>query len=204
MVVASLLAAVRRAGTVRVAPAVAVAVAGALLAAGCSSSSPPAGTTSLLNPGTTVFTAATAPHVPQVSGELLGGGKLSLTAYRGHVLVLNFWGSWCTVCREEASALTETAQRFHSSGVRFLGVDVADNAASAEAFMRNFKITYPSLSDPGDKIALSFNQVIPVSDFPSTLVISPGGRITGRIIGKVSTPDLTSLIARAEKQQGGP
>ncbi|HUZ22763.1 MAG TPA: TlpA disulfide reductase family protein [Streptosporangiaceae bacterium] len=199
MVVASLLAAVRRAGPARVAPA--VVVAGALLAAGCSSSSPPAGTTSLLNPGTTVFTAATAPHVPRVSGELLGGGKLSLTAYRGHVLVLNFWGSWCTVCREEASALTETAQRFHSSGVRFLGVDVADNTASAEAFMRNFKITYPSLSDPGDKIALSFNRVIPVSDFPSTLVISPGGRITGRIIGKVSTADLASLIKAAEKQR---
>jgi peroxiredoxin len=200
MVMTSWLAVSRRANPVRIASA--AAVAGALLAAGCSSASPPAGTTSPLNPGTTVFTAATAPQAPRVSGELLGGGKLSLTSYRGHVLVLNFWGSWCTVCREEAAVLAAAAQRFHASGVRFLGVDVADNTASAEAFMRNFKIDYPSLSDPGDKVALYFNKIIPVADFPSTLVISPGGRVTGRIIGKVSTPDLTSLITTAEKQRG--
>ena len=142
----------------------------------------------------------TAPRVPRVTGELMSGGKMTLASFRGHVLVLNFWGSWCTVCREEAPALSATARHLHSTSVRFLGVDVADNSASADAYMRDFRITYPSLSDPGDKIALDFSQVIPVEDFPSTLVISPGGRITGRIIGKTSGPDLVNLIKAAGKQ----
>jgi hypothetical protein len=57
------------------------------------------------------------------------------------------------------------------------------------------------MSDPGDKVALYFNQIVPVADFPSTLVISSSGRITGRIIGKVSSPDLANLVKRAEKQR---
>jgi peroxiredoxin len=76
-------------------------------------------------------------------------------------------------------------------------VDVGDNAASAEAFMRNFRLGYPSLFDPGGKIAVSFNTIIPVSAFPSTLVISPSGRISGRIIGAVTVQNLTKLIDEA-------
>ena len=184
----------------RVTLTAAALMAGALLAAGCTSAGEPAGTTSPLNPGTTVFTGASAPRVPRVSGDLLSGGKVSLTSFRGHVLVLNFWGSWCTVCRAEAPALSAAARRFRPPAVRFLGVDVADSPASAAAYLRDFRISYPSLSDPGDKIALYFSQVIPIQAFPSTLVISPSGRITGRIIGQISVPELASLIRKAGKQ----
>jgi hypothetical protein len=84
-----------------------------------------------------------------------------------------------------------------TSAVQFVGVDVADSTASAEAFMRNFRIKYPSLFDPGDKIALSLNRIIPVSAFPSTLIISPAGRIIVRIIGAVSARNLGKLIKAA-------
>jgi peroxiredoxin len=169
----------------------------ALLLAGCSPAAAPAGS-SALSVGMTVFSLASAPQVPPVAGHLVGGGKLSLAAYRGHVVVLNFWGSWCTVCRLEAPALSAAARRFQGSGVRFLGVDVGDNAASAEAFMRDFRMKYPSLSDPGDSIALRFGRVIPIAAFPSTLVISSGGRIAGRIIGAVSARSLAKLVEIAK------
>ena len=169
---------------------------GALLAA-CSPAAAPAGS-SALGVGMTVFSPASAPQVPPVAGDLVGGGKLSLAAYRGHVVVVNFWGSWCTVCRQEAPVLSAAARRFQGSGVRFVGVDVGDNAASADAFMRNFRIRYPSLSDPGDSIALRFSRIIPVAAFPSTLVISPGGRIAGRIIGRVSALSLAKLVEIAK------
>ena len=130
--------------------AAALAVAVALLAAGCGASSSVPGT---LGPGTTVFKAGSGPPVPAITGPLVGAGKLSLASYRGHVVVLNFWGSWCSVCREEAPNLAAAALHFKSSGVRFLGVDVEDNPASALAYMRHFRIAYPSLNDSGDKIA---------------------------------------------------
>jgi peroxiredoxin len=146
----------------------------------------------------TVFTAAAAPRIPQITGQLISGGKVSLASYRGHVLVLNFWGSWCTVCREEAPALAATVQRFHATAVRFLGVDVEDNAASAKAYMRDFKLNYPSISDPGDQVAAHFSKIIPDAAFPSTIVITPSGHIIGRVIGRVSSRELINLIHKAE------
>jgi peroxiredoxin len=168
----------------------------ALLAASCSvvhSSS--VGASSM--PGTTVFPSGQRLAMPVVSGRTLTGGKLNLAADRGHVVVLNFWGSWCSVCQQEAPALAAAARQFASSGVRFVGVDVADNSASARAYMQQYGLRYPSLSDPGDLIATEFNRIIPVSAFPSTLVISPDGRIAGRVIGAASDPDLRRLINAA-------
>jgi thiol-disulfide isomerase/thioredoxin len=169
-------------------------VAVALLAAGCGAGSSAPGT---LGPGTTVFKAGTGPLVPAVTGPLIGGGKLSLASYRGHVVVLNFWGSWCSVCHEEAPSLAAVARRFKSSDVRFLGVDVADSPTSALAYMRNFRIAYPSLNDPADKIALDFHNTIPIMAFPSTLIISPDDRVAARIIGAVTYQGLTRIIKEA-------
>lgn len=201
MILASVFAAWTRGSLVPVVSTAAMVTAGTLLLAGCSAApSTPSGTTSALNPGTTTFTSASAPRIPHVTGRLLTGGKLSLASYRGHVTVLNFWGSWCTVCREEAPALSAAARHFGPAGVQFIGVDEQDNTASAEAYMKDFKIGYPSLSDSSDQIALEFSQVIPDTAFPSTLVISRNQRITGRIIGNASASNLSSLIQKAQKQ----
>ena len=135
--------------------------------------------------------------MPAVSGRTLTGQELRLAADHGHVIMLNFWGSWCTVCRQEAPALAVAAQQLKPSGVQFVGVDVEDNTASAKACMQHYGIPYPSLSDPGDLIAAEFNQLIPVSALPSTLVISPDGKIAGRVIGAASVQDLRRLIKAA-------
>ena len=110
------------------------------------------------------------------------------------MIVLNFWGSWCSVCQQEAPALSVAARQFKPSGVQFVGVDVADNSASAKAYMQQYGLLYPSLSDPGDLIAAEFDRLVPISAFPSTLVISPDGRIAGRVIGAASVQDLRRLI----------
>jgi peroxiredoxin len=147
--------------------------------------------------GTTDFPAGQRSLMPAVSGPALTGGELRLAAEHGHVIVLNFWGSWCSVCQQEAPALSAAARQFTPAGVRFVGVDVADNPASARAYMQGHGLRYPSLSDSGDRIAAEFNRLIPVSDFPSTLVISPDGRIAGRVIGAASVQDLRRLIKSA-------
>lgn len=195
-----------RAWRVRLVRGPAVIAAGAVLMAGCvagCAAGPRAGqggkttNTAAGTPGTTVFTSASAPRAPAISGNRLGGGTLSLASYRGHAVVLNFWGSWCTVCQQEAPEFSTIARHFASSKVQFLGVDVADSTASAHGFMKHFRIGYPSFYDPSNRIAPSFKGFIPPTAFPSTLVISPTGRIVARIIGPVSGRGLTSLIDKA-------
>ena len=138
-----------------------------------------------------------------VSGEpgtTLDGAKLSLSRFHGHVLVLNFWGSWCTPCRAEAPRLASLARAFSPSDVTFLGVDIRDTPASAEAFQRNFKITYPSLNDPGGEVALDFRNTVPPAGIPTTLVISRSGRIAARVIGEVTYSGLHGLISKTLAQ----
>jgi len=151
--------------------------------------------------GTTVYQPAARPLAPQVTGTMLSGARFVLSADRGAVVVLNFWGSWCTPCREEAPALGALARYFSGTDVRFVGVDIRDDAASAEAFMRTFRIGYQSLSDPNDAIALDFNGTVPPAGIPTTLVIDRSGRIAARIVGAASYDGLKALIAQVKAER---
>lgn len=150
-----------------------------------------------------MFEAGAGPRVPAVTGTLMNGQKFSLASDHGHVVVLIFWGSWCGVCRDEAPALAMAASQSTAAGVRFLGVDVGDNLASARAYVSNYQISYPSLNDPGDAIALNFRGTIPIAAFPSTLVVARDGRLAGRIIGAVTYQGLKNMIRKAEAAPGG-
>ncbi|HEY7429456.1 MAG TPA: TlpA disulfide reductase family protein [Streptosporangiaceae bacterium] len=147
--------------------------------------------------GATVFGAGKGPRVPRVSGTTLTGAKLSLSQYSGDVVVMNFWGSWCTPCRAEAPTLASLSRRYDGRGVRFLGIDIRDSTATAKAFLSNFHIGYPSLNDPGDEVALAFRGAVTPAGIPTTLVIGRDGRIAARIVGEVSYQGLKGLISRA-------
>jgi thiol-disulfide isomerase/thioredoxin len=133
---------------------------------------------------------------PDVSGTTLAGAKLSLRSYRGQVVVMNFWGSWCAPCRAEAPTLAVLSEQYQAKGVRFLGVDIRDSPATAQAFVQNLGITYPSLNDPSDEIALEFRGTVPPAAIPSTLVIDRSGRIAGRIIGQASYSSLNHMLTQ--------
>jgi thiol-disulfide isomerase/thioredoxin len=146
--------------------------------------------------GASYFAPAGRHTAPAVSGTTLTGQKLNLTQFHGHVLVLNFWGSWCEPCRVEAPALAALSARYQKAGVRFVGIDIRDNPASANAFLRNFRIGYPSLNDPNDEIALRFQGTVPPLGIPTSLVIDPRGRIAARIVGGVSYDGLHALLTK--------
>jgi thiol-disulfide isomerase/thioredoxin len=145
---------------------------------------------------TSYYQPAARPLSPPVSGTTLTGQRLRLASDRGSVVVLNFWGSWCAPCRAEAPALAALAQRFRHDQVRFVGVDVRDSVPAAQAFDAAFGVSYPSLRDPGEQIALAFRATVPPAAIPSTLLIDRTGRIAGRVIGAVSYDGLRSLIDR--------
>jgi thiol-disulfide isomerase/thioredoxin len=155
--------------------------------------------------GTTIYHPGSRPLAPDVSGRTLTGARLRLESFRGSVLVLNFWGSWCAPCRAEAPDLAALANRLGSRGVRFLGIDIQDDPTNAEAFMHTFQIPYPSLNDPGDEIALAFRDTVPAAAIPTTLVIDRTGHIAARVIGSVSYAGLKTLVSQVlvEKTGGG-
>jgi thiol-disulfide isomerase/thioredoxin len=150
-----------------------------------------------------LYTAGHRPLAPDFTGTTLTGSRLSFSSYRGRVVVLNFWGSWCGPCREEAPALAVAARQYRPSGVAFLGVDVRDTTASAEAFARDFGLTYPSVSDASSVITLDFTAVVPIAGTPTTLVIDRTGRIAGAVFGTATYPELTTILAKVTGTAAG-
>lgn len=132
---------------------------------------------------------------PTASGAELGSDKTVSTAdFAGKVIVLNVWGSWCAPCRKEApdlqAASVETAKK-----AQFIGINSRDNnPAQAEAFTRAFNVTYPSIYDAEGTVLLNFAGHLPLSTFPSTLIIDAEGGIAVRISGPISKVTLVDLI----------
>lgn len=130
---------------------------------------------------------------PQLAGETLPGRRLNIAAWRGHVIVVNIWGSWCAPCRKEAPDLARLARLTAPQGVRFLGIDIKDSRSSAIAFERTFGITYPSLFDPTGRAAQALGPVA-VQAVPSTYVLDTEGRVAARFVGKTTFEPLRETI----------
>ena len=150
-----------------------------------------------------LYSAGHRPLAPEFTATTLTGSKLSLSDYRGKVVVLNFWGSWCVPCRAEAPTLAALAAKYQPSGVSFLGVDVRDTTASALAFAHSFHITYPSVSDAGSAITLDFTSVVPIAGTPTTLVIDRTGHIAGAVFGTATYQELSDILAEVTGKTAG-
>jgi len=155
------------------------------------------------NDSAVLYAAGHRPLAPDFSSTTLTGTPVHFSSYRGQVVVLNFWGSWCPPCREEAPTMAVVAKQYQPEGVAFLGVDERDTTASAEAFMRSFGITYPSLNDPSQEIALDFTAVVPLAGTPTTLVIDRTGHIAGAVFESATYPELTAVITSVTGKAGG-
>jgi thiol-disulfide isomerase/thioredoxin len=134
-------------------------------------------------------------RVEGVSGTLLDGSDFDLSSWRGHVVVVNFWGSWCTECRDETRALEQVHRDTSGKGVEFLGVNVREDRPQALAYNRAHHVTYPSLFDPSSLLGLRFRGV-PPNATPTTLVLDRQGRIAARHSGTILYTQLRSLVDR--------
>jgi cytochrome c biogenesis protein CcmG/thiol:disulfide interchange protein DsbE len=114
------------------------------------------------------------PAAPVMRLPVLGAPREgSLAAYRGRVVVLNVWASWCDPCREEISLLQRTHQEIAPRGGLVLGVDTQDASGSALAFLRRRDVTFPSLRDR-DR---SYGRKLGVTGYPETFLIDRRGRV---------------------------
>lgn len=142
----------------------------------------------------TVFEADERDPAPEVAGTTFDGDELSLSDYRGEILVLNVWASWCGPCRSEQPVLDEVHEEYAELGVDFLGVNIKDNQTAAEAYTTEKGVTYPSLYDQPGEIPQAFRDTVPPRAIPSTLVIDPNGTIAARVIGPTTYGQLTELL----------
>ena len=123
--------------------------------------------------------------------KLGGGGDGSLADYRGEVVVLNFWASWCEPCREESPLLQRWHERMDGSGGTVLGVDVLDVTGDAQDFIDEYDLTYPMLKDKDGDALESFG----VGAYPETFVIDAEGRIAGVRRGPVDEAFMRTEVA---------
>lgn len=145
--------------------------------------------------GPAVVTALTGDVAPQEAPnfklKLFSGKTFSLSQFRDKKpVVVNFWASWCGPCRAEAPVLSRVSKRFESK-IKFVGVVVNDKGSSAQAFMKEFGITYDNGLDPGN-IAEAYR----VTGIPSTFWIDKSGRVAGYWVGAIEEAD---LVRRTEE-----
>jgi peroxiredoxin len=135
-----------------------------------------------------------------VTGQLLDGGTYDLSADKGKVVVVNFWGSWCSPCRAEADDLETTYQKTKAQNVTFVGVDWRDDRDAARQFERG-RVTYPSLFDPDGKVAVKFQ--ITQATTPSTLILDRQGRIAVMLRKPTVASQLQPLVERIATEGPG-
>jgi thiol-disulfide isomerase/thioredoxin len=127
-----------------------------------------------------------------VKGKTLEGKALDSSSYRGSVVVLNTWGSWCPPCNAEAPALQRAWSGLKSQDVQFVGIDVREGPDAGLAFQRKIGVTYPSLAWDGGSVLLQLKGKATAT--PTTLVLDRQGRLAGRISGEARESTLTEMV----------
>ncbi len=119
------------------------------------------------------------------------GETYQLSDYRGSVIVVNFWASWCESCKPEAADL-EAAHKFYQSrgDVLFLGVDYVDTEPEALAYLEEFQVTYPN----GPDLRTQVSQAFRIRGVPETFVIDQDGIIIHVQIGPFGSLEEIKLI----------
>lgn len=131
----------------------------------------------------------------EFSGTTEFGDELSSEDLAGSVTVVNFWYASCPPCRLEAPDLQAAWEEHEDDGVKFVGVNIYDQAATAKTFAETQGITYPSILDVNDaSVRLAFADNVPPQAIPSTLVLDTEGRVASVIRGPVDPSILRSMI----------
>lgn len=132
-------------------------------------------------------------EAPHFELELFGGGKVALSDFRGKTLLINFWASWCDPCVKEAPVLEEAWMKYRESNVAFIGVNVWDDKASAEKYIKTHGGGFINGVDPKGQIAVSYG----IAGVPETYFVDPYGVIVGKYAGPLTSQIIDHFIEKA-------
>lgn len=181
----------------------ALVLAAVLLATGCSSDQQRSASSEAAAQDTLPHDPYSAPlHAASRQAEaadftttLLDGQTFRLSDYRGQVVVLNVWATWCAPCEEETPALVELYEQYKEEGLQILGVSIDEQGRSVVVpFVEEYNVSYPVTIDDGTIM----DKYGPTMGIPTTYVIGPAGNLryfaTGAITREELVPRLELLL----------
>jgi peroxiredoxin len=110
---------------------------------------------------------------PAFSLGAKGGGNVSLAQYKGQVVMLNFWASWCGPCRQEMPLLENIYKKYNKLGFTLVGVNVEPDSKAADEWLKQTPVSFPVLYDKDSQVSKLYD----VSGMPSTVIIDRKGNI---------------------------
>ena len=111
------------------------------------------------------------------------GRKVSLSQFKGKVIILDFWATWCVPCKAEIPGFIELQKKYGDRGLQIVGLSVDDSLPTAKKYAAEMKMNYPILLAEGsDDVLKAYD---PIPSIPVSVVIDRGGRIVSKHIGIV-------------------
>lgn len=126
-----------------------------------------------------IYELTNKPQAPDFSLKDVEGKTHKLSDYRGKVVMLNFWASWCPPCRYELPSMERAYQKLKDHGVEFLAINLGEDADTIFTFTADYPVTFPLLMD----IDTSVSENYPVIGLPTSYFVGPDGRLIYRAIG---------------------
>ena len=120
-----------------------------------------------------LLAAAPGAPAPPFSLGARTGGDVSLAQYKGQVVMLNFWASWCGPCRQEMPLLESIYKKYNKMGFTMLGVNVEPNSQAANDWLKATPVSFPILYDRDSKVSKLYD----VAGMPSTVIIDRNGKL---------------------------
>jgi peroxiredoxin len=127
---------------------------------------------------------------PDFSLTDLSGQPLNLSSYRGKVVLLDFWATWCTPCRAEIPHFVEFQNNYREQGLQVLGISMDDDLKPVGPFYKDYKMNYP-VALGNDKIAQAYGGIL---GLPVTFLIGRDGHIQAKYVGAVDISTIEQEI----------
>jgi len=130
------------------------------------------------------------PH--NFSLQTLDGAISTLSAYKGKVVILNFWATWCPPCRVEMPSMETLYQRYKNRGLEMLAVNLQENPDAVRSFIQEHGYTFPIPLDRNGAVGSRYG----ISAIPTSLIIDKEGKIIGRVVGSIywDTPQVFDVF----------
>ena len=111
--------------------------------------------------------------------DLLGGGSRTLSSYKGKVVFLNFWATWCGPCRQEMPSMERLYQRLNDKGLEILAVNLQEDDKTVQKFVDEYELTFPVLLDRSGRVGSTYG----ARSIPTTYIVSREGYVIAGTIG---------------------
>jgi cytochrome c biogenesis protein CcmG/thiol:disulfide interchange protein DsbE len=127
----------------------------------------------------------------EVTLQNVRGGNIKLpTDFKGKIILIHFWASWCPYCLKEMEAIESLNNEYRSTGIAPFSINVGQTKETAEAYIAKVQVTYPILLDPVSSAAGIYG----VSSLPMTFIIDRKGVVRYRIMGEINRKGLDKLL----------